>query len=69
MVGILVSLLQITPELNELCGEPYMVAVSTTPSPPPSDPCQTLAHVDTGSSDASATLLSVDIARDMCVGT
>jgi hypothetical protein len=63
MDGMLAPLLQIIPELTELCGEPsvVVVVVSTTPSSPPSEPCQTLAHVDSGGLDASATLLSVDI--------
>jgi hypothetical protein len=61
MGEILALLLQITPELNELCGDPSMVVVSTTPSPPPSEPCQTLAHVDSGGLDASDSLLSMDI--------
>jgi hypothetical protein len=57
MGEILAPLLQITPELNELCGDPPMVVVSTTPSPP----CQTLAHVDSGGLDASDSLPSMDI--------
>jgi hypothetical protein len=61
MGEILAPLLQITPELNELCGDPPMVVVSTTPSPPPSEPCQTLAHVDSGGLDASDSLPSMDI--------
>jgi hypothetical protein len=62
MVGMLAPLLQIIPELTELRGEPsVVVVVSTRPSSPPSEPCQTLAHVDSGGLDASATLLSVDI--------
>jgi hypothetical protein len=61
MGEILDPLLQITTELNELCGEPSVVVVSTTPSPPPSEPCQTLARVDIGGLDASDSLSSVDI--------
>jgi hypothetical protein len=61
MGEILAPLLHITPELNELCGDPPMVVVSTTPSPPPSEPCQTLAHVDSGGLDASDSLPSMDI--------
>jgi hypothetical protein len=38
-----------------------VVAVSMTPSPPPSEPCQIVAHVDSGGLDASAILPSVDI--------
>jgi hypothetical protein len=34
MGKILAPLLQITPELNELCGDPSVVVVSSTPSPP-----------------------------------
>jgi hypothetical protein len=41
--------------------EPFVVVVSTTPSPPPFESCRTLVHVDSGGLDASATLLSVDI--------
>jgi hypothetical protein len=47
--------------LTELCGEPFVVAVSTTPLPPTSEPGETLAHVDSGGLDTSATLPSVDI--------
>jgi hypothetical protein len=61
MDGILAQLSQITPELNELCGEPFVVAVSTTPSPPSSEPCQTLALVDCVGLNALAHLSSMDI--------
>jgi hypothetical protein len=60
MCEILAPLLQITPELNELCGDPSVVVVSSTPSPPPSGPCHTLAHVDSGGLDASVSLPSMD---------
>jgi hypothetical protein len=57
MGEILAPLLQIIPELNELCGEPsvvvVVVVVSTTPLQPPFEPCQTLAHVDSAGLDAS----------------
>jgi hypothetical protein len=33
-----------------LCGEPSVVVVSITPSPPPSEPCQPLILVDSGGS-------------------
>jgi hypothetical protein len=63
MGEILAPLLQIILELNKLCGEPsvVVVVVSTTPSPPSSEPCQTLAHVDSAGLDASDSLPSVDI--------
>jgi hypothetical protein len=63
MGGILDPLLQITPDLNNMCGEPSVVVVSTTPSPLLSDPCQTLAHVDSGGLDASDSLPSMDIGQ------
>jgi hypothetical protein len=61
---------QIMPEL--ICGESSVVlpmelrsleglVVATTPSPPPSEPCQSSAHVDNGGLDASATLSSMAI--------
>jgi hypothetical protein len=59
MGEILAPLLQITPELNEL-WDPSVVVVSSTPSPPPSEPCHTLAHVDSGGLDASVSLPSMD---------
>jgi hypothetical protein len=61
MGEILAPLLQITPELNELCVEPSMVLVSTTPSPPPSEACQSFALVDSGGLDASDSLPSLAI--------
>jgi hypothetical protein len=55
------------PELEGIHGESSVVlqmeqgslealAVATTPSPPPFETCQPLAHVDNGGLDASATL-------------
>jgi hypothetical protein len=65
-------ILQIMPELQELreessvmlpmeLGSLQALAVATTHSPPPSEPCQLVAHVDSGPVDASATLSSVAI--------
>jgi hypothetical protein len=57
--GILDPMLQITPELHELCEDSSVVlplvlgslkalAVAMTPSPPQSEPCQSLASLDCG---------------------
>jgi hypothetical protein len=44
-------------ELRSLEG----LVVATTPSPPPSEPCQLFAHVDSGGLDVLATLSSMAI--------
>jgi hypothetical protein len=57
--------LQIMPELQELCGDSLVVpplemgslealAVTTTPSPPSSEPCQSLAYVGCEGLDTSS---------------
>jgi hypothetical protein len=64
--------LQIMPELQELCGESSVVlpmelgslealTVAMSPSPPPSETCRPPALVESGEFDASAALSSVSI--------
>jgi hypothetical protein len=60
------SVLQVMPELQELCGVSSVILpmelvslealeVASMPSPPPSEPCRSPAIVDSGGLDASVT--------------
>lgn len=68
---VVAPVLQIMPELQELCGESAMVqpmkpgSLESLASPSPSESCQPLAFVDSGCLDGSFTLSSMPIGHEV----